>query len=252
MKKVITALLSASLLSTVLLTGCIASKNQKSAISDYDYSKMKLVQLEELYEGQPIAVINTTRGVIKIALYPEYAPNTVKNFIDRVKEGFFDDSPVFGVLEAAFYAGVNSENEFKTTDDETIENEYSVNMWPFKGAVVAFGNDYGFSDSRFMIINDDPLSEDELKERNELEVREGQNLPEELLAAFDERGGAITISGFYTIFGQTINDEGFKTIEAICKSETTGNPHFKPIEDIRIINVELTYYEVPENEEYEN
>ena len=38
----------------------------------------------------PIVTFETTKGVIKAALYPEIAPNTVNNFISLVSRGFYD------------------------------------------------------------------------------------------------------------------------------------------------------------------
>ena len=38
----------------------------------------------------PIVVLNTNRGDIKIELYPDKAPNTVNNFISLVNAGFYN------------------------------------------------------------------------------------------------------------------------------------------------------------------
>jgi peptidyl-prolyl cis-trans isomerase B (cyclophilin B) len=38
----------------------------------------------------PTAIFHTARGDIKVALFDKTAPNTVKNFIDLAKKGFYD------------------------------------------------------------------------------------------------------------------------------------------------------------------
>ncbi len=38
----------------------------------------------------PKAIFHTARGDIKVALFDKTAPNTVKNFIDLAKKGFYD------------------------------------------------------------------------------------------------------------------------------------------------------------------
>lgn len=38
----------------------------------------------------PVVTIETAEGVIKVELYPEVAPNTVRNFVSLVKKGFYD------------------------------------------------------------------------------------------------------------------------------------------------------------------
>ncbi|MBQ8010657.1 MAG: peptidylprolyl isomerase, partial [Oscillospiraceae bacterium] len=60
-----------------------------------DVNTMELVQLEEPEEGDPVAVINTTYGEFRAVLYPEYAPQTVENFIALAKSGYYDDTYVF-------------------------------------------------------------------------------------------------------------------------------------------------------------
>lgn len=42
-------------------------------------------------EKQYQAVIETAKGDIEIDLYPQYAPNTVNNFVFLAREGFYDD-----------------------------------------------------------------------------------------------------------------------------------------------------------------
>ena len=259
MKKIIILLLSAA-----SLTGC-ATVQIQSAVVDYDYSDMRLVQLEEPYENQPIAVITTTLGVVKVALFPEYAPNTVENFITNIKDGFYDDSPVMRIQEeAVFFAGADSDGRLKADDDGNIvevENEYSVNMWPFRGAIGACGNGPGFSDSRFFIVDREPLTDENLEQLRGLKIPpksdngengdivEGEGVqmfPDELVDAFGEVGCVVGYSGFYTIFGQTI--EGLEIVEAICKSEV--DERSRPISEpqIKIIKIELEYYAPINNE----
>ena len=43
-----------------------------------------------LEENKVTAVIKTNRGDIKVALFPEQAPKTVKNFIELSKKGYYD------------------------------------------------------------------------------------------------------------------------------------------------------------------
>jgi peptidyl-prolyl cis-trans isomerase B (cyclophilin B) len=198
---------------------------------------MHLVQLDELYEGQPIAVITTTLGVMRVALFPEHAPNTVANFVALIEAGFYDDSPIFAVTQGeAFFAGVNTKSEIMY--DNVLENEYSVNLWPFRGALASYGDRQGISDSRFFIINDAPLTEEQWAQLRTMPISDDSTLPAELLDAFEERGGAFTHSGFFTIFGQIINDgEGLEVAETIANTETDRRS--RPVQEIKIITVEL-------------
>jgi peptidyl-prolyl cis-trans isomerase B (cyclophilin B) len=245
-----------------LLSGC-GFDRQKSAIADYDYSQMQipLPQIAAisqegglLYEGQPIAVITTSAGVIRIALFPEFAPNTVASFIANIKEGFYDDSAVLAIMKdedgnnVFFQAGLNSEFTPKTDDSGVLvktDNEYSVNMWPFKGAIGAYSDVQGVSDSRFFIVNGQPKTPERLDSMREWKNADGEQLlPNELIDSFKDTGGAVTLSGFYTIFGQTI--EGIDIVEAICAVPLKGR---SPADEIKIISIEIEYYEENQDED---
>ncbi len=54
---------------------------------------------------KPIVTLNTNRGVIKLELYPEIAPNTVNNFISLVKKGFYDGVIFHRVIEGFMIQG---------------------------------------------------------------------------------------------------------------------------------------------------
>jgi cyclophilin family peptidyl-prolyl cis-trans isomerase len=42
--------------------------------------------------GNPVVVLETSKGIIKIELFPEAAPKTVENFLHYVDSGFYNDT----------------------------------------------------------------------------------------------------------------------------------------------------------------
>ena len=211
-------------------------------VRTFDYSSINLVQLKDPYDGQPTAVIETTLGNITAVLYPDYAPNTVKNFIDRANEGFYNGKDIYCVLDKSiFMSGSLDENRNSgvTGDGELIANEYSVDLWPFKGALCSFNGHTGYGDSRFMALNDRPLSEEDMQELRDFTDDSGEKLPEELLSAFTEKGVIIDFVGRYTVFAQTI--EGIDVIEKICSVAVNENDA-SPVEPIYINKVTISEY----------
>ena len=88
---------------SLILSGCSMMGNTTDPV---DEESMKLVQLESPADGQDMAVMTTDKGVIKFVLYPEYAPKAVDNFKKLVKEGFYNNTKVFGGMnDTAFLAG---------------------------------------------------------------------------------------------------------------------------------------------------
>lgn len=81
-------------------------------------------------------------GNVKIELYPEYAPNTVKNIIKLTENGYYDGKVLYGTDEISVYVGRNSEGEIdypklSTLDKEVVsEDDYEYEI---KGEFVANG-----------------------------------------------------------------------------------------------------------------
>ena len=46
----------------------------------------------------PLAVIQTSLGVIQIEIYPEYAPNAAGAFLDLAKRGLYDHRKIRRVV----------------------------------------------------------------------------------------------------------------------------------------------------------
>lgn len=219
------------LLVLALLSGC----SQRESIS-IDVENMKLVQLDPPKDGQEVAVITTTMGVIKVALYREYAPNTVDNFVKLAGEGYYNNQSVFGVeTDKAFFAGSPKEDgsEAKTVTGSSIKNEYSDNLWTFSGAMCSVSGKEGEGDSRYFLIGNIPLDDATLKEMLTTTA------PQKLTDAFSKLGGAPNLSRMYTVFGQTF--EGLDVIEAISKVAIDEKTKI-PTEKVTIEKVEITTY----------
>lgn len=234
---------------TFTLGGCDFFQGTPSVISSYDFSEMRLVQLEKPYEGQPLITVETSLGTFKAVLYPEYAPNIINNFTKRIKEGFYTHKSIFAIMnEAYFLTGANNEEGTSglTDDGNPIANEYSVNLWPFKGALMSFyGGETGFGDSRFFVVGNVPFSEEDAEELRSIksessgETAAEQLVPEELIQAFIKNECVVGLSGVYTVFGQTI--EGFDVLDKLLvlpSDEETS----KPLEDVFIEKIELSEY----------
>lgn len=103
-------------------------------------------------------------GTVKMELYPEYAPNTVANFIKLVEKGYYNGKVLYGKDDMCMYLGRNSSGEIdapKTSlifDDVeegsekdfeyTISGEFVANgfdqntLRQDKGVVTLLRNDY--------------------------------------------------------------------------------------------------------------
>ncbi len=242
MRKIIAS--AALCLAVLSSTGCFnfAANTTPSAIGSYNFDEMELVQLKEPKEGSPTAIMETTKGTITFVLYPEYAPKTVSNFVNRANEGYYNGKDIYGLLEnAMFISGAYNEERTQgvTEDGQLIPNECDVDLWPFKGALCSYSGTAGYSDSRFFVVDEYPLTEDNVTELRSMKNSDGERiLPDELIDAFVEQGCIAGMGGCYTVFGQAI--DGMDVIESICNAEI--NEKSEPVEKLYIEKITISEY----------
>lgn len=215
MKKILAAILAAAFM--LALSGCRSSEPKaENGMMSYDFTQMNMdyIQLKPPAAGDKIAIIDTDFGEIRVVLYEQYAPNTVRNFIEKANAGVYNDMPVKGVKRDMYFLTGGFENKKgsylgRESDDELLDNEYSVDLWPFAGALMSYSEKSGKSDARWFIINNDAET---LTEEAIVELKEGAKDVEDdvarqkMTAMFDkfyEVGGVFSLAGENTVFGQT-------------------------------------------------
>lgn len=147
-------------------------------------------------KGEQIAVIKTNKGVIKFKFFPEVAPETVKNFQELAKKGFYNGLifhrviPDF-MIQGGDPAGNGTGGETYKGPGTALKAEFSDKLNHIRGAVsmARKGGDVDSATSQFFIV---------------------QN-----------KAGANFLDGQYTIFGQTF--EGLGVVDAIANAPRSEN-----------------------------
>ncbi|WP_101696494.1 peptidylprolyl isomerase [Clostridium minihomine] len=75
----------------------------------------------------PIVTIETNESVIKVELYPEIAPNTVRNFLSLVKKGFYDGTIFHRVIPGFMIQGGDPDGTGMGGPDYRIRGEFAKN-----------------------------------------------------------------------------------------------------------------------------
>lgn len=253
MKKKILSVIAAVTVTLCSLgtTGCTVTSSNYNAMQDYDFSSIDLVQLEGPKDGDTIAIIDTDLGEIRAVLYEEYCPNTVAKFIERANAGEYNDHTIDAIVKDTYFmTGGYFDDKGNYTgrkdDSEAIEHEYNVNLWPFRGALVAYSELPGYFDARYIICdNDDTMTQeqiDELKnsmaETDKYSDVEKSNL-NNLFDKFMEVGGVFGMAGYVTVFGQTY--QGIDVIEKITARQSDEQT-YRPLEDIYVKSVTISTY----------
>jgi cyclophilin family peptidyl-prolyl cis-trans isomerase len=91
--------------------------------------------------SSPVVVMDTSMGTIKIELYPDKAPITVKNFLQYVDDKYYDDTtfhrviPDFMVQGGGFPPGDIARNREKPGVRPAIKNESYNGLFNQRGTV---------------------------------------------------------------------------------------------------------------------
>ena len=79
-------------------------------------------------------------------------------------QGWYDGTEFFRIepKTACIAGSKTTDGNTPTTiyNEEKFENEYTMNVWPFAGAVGTISNEDGKSDSRFFFIGDIPITDE--------------------------------------------------------------------------------------------
>lgn len=81
------------------------------------------VERETQAQTNPVATFELQdQGTIKMELYPEYAPNTVANFIALIQAGYYNNKVLYGKDSICLYMGRDAENEEAAPKVSTIDS----------------------------------------------------------------------------------------------------------------------------------
>lgn len=223
-----------------LLVGCM-DPNATGKINEED---IHLYQLENVKEGDEIAVIETTKGTIKMVLYTSEAPNTVAHFKKLIDEGFYNGKAAFvdkdypsvitGSIDEMGIAG-----ELATDDGKPLTAELSNNLCHIPGAVSALGMEVDYFnqtihfDSRFFIVADCEINDEVMREIK------NKAYPQKIIDLFSQKGGIPEFTGTYTVFGQVY--EGMDVVNEMYNTRYDIDTR-QILDDVKIIKVTYSTY----------
>ncbi len=246
------------------MAGCgggAADTNTEQTTETTTADTTTILQAEPPKEGDEIAVITTSEGVIKMMFYPEEAPKAVENFKTLAKEGYYDGLLFHRVIEEFMIQTGDPEGTGSGGEScwgEPFEDEISEKLHYYKGAVAMANRGPNTNGSQFFIVQQNSVMEDALtmiedaRDNNEEELSVtlpggenytlGQLFPDTVLDYYRANGGAVHLEYVfgnpYTIFGQVF--EGLEVVDTIAAAEKAAND--KPIEDIIIESITFESY----------
>lgn len=214
------ALITASIM-TLTLVGCGSKPKEEEPqtsageeTTSVDYSLKETEKKAE--DKNPVATIEMEDGgIIKIELYPETAPNTVRNFISLANDNFYDGLIFHRVIKGFMIQGGDPIGNGTGGPDYSIYGEFSNNNFENnivheRGVIsMARSRDMNSAGSQFFIMHAD----------------------------------APHLDGDYAAFGKVI--EGMDVVDAIANTKTDSND--KPATDMKIKTITVDTFGVKYN-----
>ncbi len=157
-------------------------------------------------------------GVIRAELYPQTAPNTVRNFIDLVKKGYYDGLTFHRVIDGFMIQGGCPQGNGMGGPGYCIKGEFSQNGFP-----------------------------NELKHLEGVLSMARTNMPDSAGSQFFIMHKDVpSLDGLYAAFGKVV--EGMEVVDQIARTATDFSD--RPLKPQRMLRVTVdTFgetYEAPE------
>ena len=185
----------------------------------------------EILPNEKVIEMETSMGMIKIKLFPEYAPKAVENFITHSKDGYYDGVLFHRVISDFMIqsgdpqgTGMGGESIY----GQPFEDEFSTKLFNLRGALSMANSGPGTNGSQFFIVQNSNLSPDLKKQMEEA------GYPAEIIEAY-EKGGTPWLDHKHTVFGQVI--EGMDIVDKIASVEVGERD--KPVEDVIIKKIKV-------------
>ena len=202
----------------VCLAAALSSCAFHGSVEPFDESRVVLMQLTDMQQGENIGVISTSEGEFTIRFFPSEAPKAVETFISLAQSGEYDGQPLLPaarekISEEGDYLLAPLPEEIKKKV-EPFKAEFSYNLCPFPGAVSMEVDNRGRANGGFLVAATNTVSE------GVLENLEKEGYPKVIAQAFRERGGYPQCWLTEPVFAQVI--EGQPVVDKISEKIREG------------------------------
>ena len=175
--------------------------------------------------------METTKGTVKIQLFPAQAPKTVENFVGLIEKGYYDGIIFHRVISDFMIQGGDPTGTGMGGESlwgDSFEDEFSDEVFNLRGALSMANAGPNTNGSQFFIVQASRVPANMLRQLKGL-------VPDEVVSAYGEQGGTPWLDKRHTVFGHVI--EGMDVVDDMAKVRV--NYADKPLEDIKIIKATI-------------
>ena len=191
-----------------------------------------MIQFEKPAAGEKTAVMKTSMGEIVLKFFPKQAPKAVENFLTHAESGYYNGTKFHRVIPGFMIQGGDPKGT--GTGGESIwgkpfEDEFSRDLWNFRGALSMANAGPGTNGSQFFIVQAPEVDEGMLAQM------EGAGFPKEVIEQYKAVGGTPWLDRRHTVFGQVV--QGMDIVDEIAAVDC--NSRDMPVKDIIIESISI-------------
>ena len=186
-------------------------------------------QLKSVGAGDTLATIKTNMGEIKVKLFPAEAPKTVENFTTHARNGYYNGLIFHRVIKDFMIQGRDPTGTGMGGESiwgHSFEDEFDVKLHNIKGALSMANAGPNTNGSQFFIVQADNVPANMLSQMKEMP----ESFPEDIVKAYEEKGGTPWLDFRHTVFGQVV--EGIGVVDSIANVKVGAAD--KPVDDVII------------------
>lgn len=250
-KRIFSLLLSITTISLITLGISILGACSNQDTNDSESNKNVGFQLDNPNKGEEIAIMTTSKGIIKLRFFPDEAPKTVENFKGLAKKGYYDNLTFHRVIQDFMIQGGDPKGN--GTGGESIwgkpfEDEFSDKIFNVTGSISMANSGPNTNGSQFFINQNPPekfIGWDKLEQYYKGKIN-FDLITNDVKNLYNKNGGNPGLDGYcnlqakgHTVFGQVF--EGMDVVATIASEKTDSNN--KPLENVTIQSVKIVNYE---------
>jgi peptidyl-prolyl cis-trans isomerase B (cyclophilin B) len=191
----------------------------------------------------------TSKGTIVLRL-SDSTPLHRDNFLALVKKGYYDSVLFHRVINRFMIQAGDPGSKHAGKDAAlgdggptyTVPAEFRPTLFHKRGVLAAAreGDDVNpqkaSSGSQFYIVQGRVFSPAGLDSVETYRLK-GRKIPADQRMVYQTQGGTPHLDQNYTVFGEVIR--GMEVVDSIAATPTSGRPHDRPLEDVRILKMKL-------------
>ncbi|MEE0928857.1 MAG: peptidylprolyl isomerase [Acutalibacteraceae bacterium] len=196
------------------------------------------IQTSAPQKGDLIAIMHTNMGDIKIKLFPNEVPMTVKNFVELSKKGYYNGIIFHRVIKDFMIQGGDPTGTGMGGESiygEKFTDEFDVNLHNIRGALSMANAGPNTNGSQFFIVQASTCPDGMADQMRQLI---GRGFTEDCIADYEAMGGTPWLDFKHSVFGQVF--EGMNVVDDIANVRTAAAD--RPLHDVVIEGIDIVTF----------